>query len=118
MACRPLAASLFRQSLSVQRKTLLGGSVRSFGDHSGTVKFFDPQRGFGFISCEEKEYFVHYSSIEAQHGEFRSLADGEEVEFDLMKDDSGREKAVRVTGPNGAPVKGSLPPGYDNVKPE
>jgi hypothetical protein len=38
---------------------------------------------------------------------FRSLADGEAVEFRVEQDDQGRRKAVRVTGPDGADVQGA-----------
>lgn len=41
---------------------------------------------------------------------FRSLAEKEPVEYELAKDDSGRAKAVNVTGPAGAPVKGAPKP--------
>lgn len=41
---------------------------------------------------------------------FRSLAEKEVVEYDLAKDDSGRPKAINVTGPAGAPVKGAPKP--------
>lgn len=82
---------------------------RYFGDKTGSVKFFDPQRGFGFIQSEGKDYFVHYSAIQSQGG-FRSLADGEEVEFDVEEDTkSGKLKCVNVTGIGGAPVRGSSP---------
>ena len=87
----------------------LAGAHRCFGDKTGSVKFFDAQRGFGFIESEGQDYFVHYTGIESQGG-FRSLADGEEVEFDVEEDvKSGKPKAVRVTGIGGAPVRGSSP---------
>eukprot|EP00913_Durusdinium_trenchii_P002921 g2708.t1 len=82
-------------------------NVRSLrGDKTGTVKFFDPQRGFGFIQSEGQDYFVHYSGIKSEG--FRSLADGEEVEFNLEEDaKSGKKQCVEVTGIGGAPVRGS-----------
>lgn len=87
-------------------------AARAFGSVSGTVKFFNPEKGFGFIAAEGKEYFVHYSGI-ASPG-FKSLADGEEVEFDVEEDrNSGKARAVRVTGPGGAPVRGSQRQRYD-----
>lgn len=47
----------------------------------GTVKWFDVKKGFGFIVNETgKDVFVHYSSIEGDG--FRSLKDGEKVEYE------------------------------------
>lgn len=56
---------------------------------TGTVKWFDSKKGFGFIKGEEdgKDIFVHYSSIEGDG--FRSLKDGEPVEFELIESDKG-----------------------------
>merc|ERR1719491_2014530 len=79
-------------------------ATRDFGERSGIVKFFNPERGFGFIESEGQDYFVHYTGIEGSG--FRSLGDGEEVDFDIEVE-KGKECAVRVTGPGGAPVKGS-----------
>mmetsp|Transcript_68857 Transcript_68857/g.201627 ORF Transcript_68857/g.201627 Transcript_68857/m.201627 type:complete len:120 (-) Transcript_68857:44-403(-) len=97
------AARPGRQALSAQ---LSRPSVRFFADKRGVVKFFNPERGFGFINSENEDFFVHYTGITSSGG-FKSLGDGEEVEFDLEVDSSGKQRAVRVTGPGGAPVKGS-----------
>ena len=49
---------------------------------TGTVKWFSDQKGFGFLSVEgSKDVFVHHSAIEAQG--FRTLAEGDRVEFTL-----------------------------------
>merc|ERR1712137_418796 len=61
--------------------------------------------GFGFLVCDEEDYFVHYTGIEGTG--FRTLGDGEEVEFDVEADERGRNRAVNVTGPGGAAVQGS-----------
>jgi len=73
---------------------------------SGVVKWFNPTKGFGFITPEDggADVFVHQSEI--QLGGFRSLAQGEVVEYDLLNGEKG-PKALRVTGPNGAPPKGA-----------
>lgn len=62
-------------------------------------------KGFGFIVPDEDgpDIFVHQTEIQADG--FRSLADGETVEFFPEEDDSGRVKATKVTGPDGANVQ-------------
>jgi cold shock protein len=55
----------------------------------GTVKWFNDQKGFGFITPEDgsKDCFVHHSAIQADG--FRSLAEGAMVEFDLVQGTKG-----------------------------
>ncbi len=64
---------------------------------TGIVKFFNADRGFGFISPEEgDDVFVHYSNI-AGDGERRSLNEGDRVEFDTAPGRKGPEaQNVRV----------------------
>ncbi len=58
----------------------------------GTVKWFSDQRGYGFIATEgAEEVFVHHASIEGNG--FRTLREGEQVEFDLKSGDRGAEAA-------------------------
>jgi cold shock protein len=61
----------------------------------GTVKWFNDQKGFGFITPESgtKDCFVHHSSI--QGAGFKSLADGDRVEFDMIEEPKG-PKATNV----------------------
>jgi CspA family cold shock protein len=55
---------------------------------TGNVKWFDSKKGFGFIvGPEGKDVFVHFSSIEGDG--FRSLKDGESVEYDLITGNKG-----------------------------
>jgi CspA family cold shock protein len=56
---------------------------------SGTVKWFNDSKGFGFITREdgEKDCFVHHSAI--QGSGFKSLAEGDRVEFDVVKGEKG-----------------------------
>ena len=57
---------------------------------TGTVKFFNAEKGFGFISLEgQKDVFVHYSNI--QGSGFRSLDEGQKVEFDVGPGRKGEE---------------------------
>ena len=60
----------------------------------GTVKWFNDSKGFGFITAEDgKDVFVHHTSIQAQG--FKSLAEGDQVSFDVEKGDKG-PKALNV----------------------
>jgi len=76
----------------------------------GECKWFNSKKGFGFITPKDgsEDVFVHQSAIKAEG--FRSLAEKEVVEYELAKDESGRAKAVNVTGPSSANVKGAPKP--------
>lgn len=62
----------------------------------GTVKFFNEKKGYGFITKEDgNDVFVHFTSIESED-DFKTLKEGQAVEFELESDDRG-DKAVKVT---------------------
>ena len=65
---------------------------------NGTVKWFNAQKGYGFLTNDEggEDVFVHYSSI-ITNG-FKSLEEGQKVTFDIEKDpkDSRKLKAINV----------------------
>jgi CspA family cold shock protein len=61
----------------------------------GRVKWFNDAKGYGFIETEEgQDVFVHFSAISGTG--FRSLREGEKVEFEVVSDDKG-PKAANVT---------------------
>jgi CspA family cold shock protein len=61
---------------------------------TGTVKFFNAEKGFGFISREDgDDVFVHYSNIQANG--FRTLSEGQQVEFEVAPGRKG-EQALNV----------------------
>merc|ERR1712110_986460 len=85
----------------------MGYSLSKMAKLTGTVKWFNAVKGFGFITPDTgDDVFVHHTSIHAPEGAYRSLADGESVEFSLHTADDGKVSAADVTGPEGAFVKG------------
>ena len=67
---------------------------------TGTVKWFNDSKGYGFLTRDdgEKDVFVHHSAIQGQG--FKSLAEGEKVEFDVVQGQKGpaAENVVQVGG--------------------
>ena len=58
----------------------------------GIVKEYDNTKGYGFISSEEgKDVFVHFSAIQAEG--YKSLQEGDQVEFDVNDGDRGPQAA-------------------------
>ena len=63
---------------------------------TGTIKFFNADKGFGFISREQgDDVFVHYSNIQGDG--YKTLSEGQRVEFDVAPGRKGEEaQNVRV----------------------
>ena len=62
---------------------------------TGTVKWFNNQKGYGFISDENgKDIFVHYSGVNMEG--FKSLNEGDNVEFEIIEGEKGPQ-AINVT---------------------
>ncbi|XP_062291454.1 protein lin-28 homolog A-like [Scomber scombrus] len=104
---------------SASNQSFTGGSAQSeeegaaLSRGSGVCKWFNVRMGFGFLSMSIRDgalleqpldVFVHQSKLHMEG--FRSLREGEDVEFTFKKSSKGLE-SVRVTGPNGAPCLGS-----------
>ena len=66
--------------------------------HKGTVKWFNNQKGYGFISDDngQGDIFVHFSGINGSG--YKSLEEGQKVSYDVENDErSGKTRAVNVT---------------------
>jgi CspA family cold shock protein len=73
-----------------------------FAMSEGTVRWFNPRRGYGFISTADgRDIFVHYSGIASQG--FKTLHEGDQVTFDVVEGQKGT-RAENVV-PKSAPVR-------------
>ena len=79
----PLAGRATLRALQAQEGTLA---------EQGTVKWFSNEKGFGFISREgEDDVFVHFSAIDGEG--YKSLTEGQAVEFDVVDGPKGKQAA-------------------------
>ena len=59
---------------------------------NGTVKWFNSEKGFGFITGEDgKDVFVHFSAIQSDG--YKTLEEGQKVEFDVVESERGLQAA-------------------------
>ncbi|OEL28647.1 Glycine-rich protein 2, partial [Dichanthelium oligosanthes] len=85
------------------------------GDRAtGTVKWFNVTKGFGFITPDDggEDLFVHQSSLKSDG--YRSVKEGEAVEFTVGADNDGRAKALDVSAPGGGALAGGERPDGGN----
>ncbi len=72
---------------------------------TGTVKWFDDAKGYGFIErADGEDVFVHYSAIVGEG--YKTLTEGSEVEFDVEEDPKG-PRAANVVVTKAAPAQDS-----------
>ena len=68
--------------------TRIGGTKMS----TGTVKFFNAEKGYGFIKAEDgKEIFIHYSAIQSDG--YKTLEEGQKVQFEIVEGNRGPQAA-------------------------
>ncbi len=67
----------------------------------GIVKWFDKTKGYGFITPDDggKDVFVHYSDIQGEDEKFKTLLDGQHVEFEETQGDKGTKAKDVVVVP-------------------
>jgi cold shock protein len=72
-----------------RREQFLGQEFHQMARITGTVKWFNDAKGFGFITPEngEKDCFVHHTAIQEQG--FKSLTEGQRVEFEVVQGQKG-----------------------------
>ena len=71
--------------------SFLGGTIMQ----KGTVKWFNAEKGYGFIECEDgTDVFVHFSAINMEG--YKTLEEGIEVQFDIVDGKNG-DQAANVT---------------------
>ena len=83
----------------------------------GTCAKWNAKKGFGFVAREDELPDIYVHQRDVQKTGFRSLKEGEQVEFDVAAMEDGRLHGVRVSGPGGVDVQG-LPPKDDSDEEE
>jgi CspA family cold shock protein len=88
---------------------------------TGTVKWFSSEKGYGFIRREDgSDVFVHHSGISGNG--FKSLNEGEPVEFEILQEPKGLKayNVVRLDAPEGGPVEGDdeRQPNFSGPRPQ
>ncbi|MDU0408421.1 Cold shock-like protein CspLA [Lactococcus lactis] len=88
-----MSKMFYRFTFRKIRFTILSKEINIMAN--GTVKWFNADKGFGFITSEEgKDLFAHFSSIQSDG--FKSLDEGQKVEFDVEEGQRGPQ-AVNIT---------------------
>jgi CspA family cold shock protein len=86
-------------AIADSRGAVCAGAISRFKDlmmNTGTVKFYDGRKGFGFIEPSDggKDVFVHVSALD--RAGLGGLAEGQKLEFDLEPDQKGRNSAANL----------------------
>lgn len=88
-----------------------GDRSKRVGANTGFCKWFNNAKSFGFITLQSDEpesdgidVFVHRTSIKPLTCRYKTLKEGEYVNFDIVSDEKGRPKALNVTGIKGGPL--------------
>ena len=78
---------LYASTFDFNGQRILAGGI---GMSTGKVKWFNAEKGYGFITSEDgKDVFVHYSSINSEG--FKTLEEGQTVTYDVVESDRGQQ---------------------------
>ena len=89
------------------------GRQERVAQYKGIVKLFNSAKGYGFIGREDgKDVFVHYSAI--QSGGFKTLKEGDEVEFDIVEGQKGQQADAVTCLPSPSQPRGQEIDGQPN----
>jgi CspA family cold shock protein len=92
IACRSGAVTTADASAPAAQRSATAPLIEVLPMARGTVKWFNDAKGFGFIAQDGgKDVFVHHTAIVAEG--FRSLAEGDQVEFDVVEGPKGLQAA-------------------------
>jgi CspA family cold shock protein len=85
----PCASYFYASSAArPESRTITAGTKELMAQYKGTVKWFNNAKGYGFLGREDgPDVFVHYSSIQLEG--YKSLKEGDEVEFDVIQGSKG-----------------------------
>ncbi len=78
---------------------------------TGIIKWFDGKKGFGFISQDDgsNDVFLHYSAIKGEDGKFRTVYEGDKVEYEITTGEKGPQAVNLIVTERAPRKKGKRP---------